>query len=135
VETFSRGTLDPHWVTGFADGDASFTYSRSGRQLALYFAVKLTAADRPLLEEIQQFFQGSGRIYEVGAAPRTAAYYRISRRDELMTVVDHFDAYPLRSTKKQVYDLWRQMVLAKQQFRQPDRELLDGLAEKISALR
>ena len=128
METFSRGTLDPQWVTGFADSAASLTYSRSGHQLALYFAIK---AERPVLEELQQFFQGAGRIYDVGAS---ASYFRVSRRDELMFIVEHFDAYPLRSSKQQVFDLWRQMVIAKQQFRKPDRDLLDSLAGQITAL-
>ena len=130
MDTFSRGTLDPHWVTGFADGDSSFTYSRSGKQLALYFAIKLTAVERPLLEALQTFF-GGGSLFDV--APR-GVYFRVQRRDELMRVVDHFDAYPLRSSKKAVYELWRLMVLAKQQFRNPDRARLDALADQLTAL-
>lgn len=130
METFSRGTLDPHWVTGFADGDSSFTYSRSGKQLALYFAIKLTALERPLLEELQTFFAG-GSLFDVASG---GVYFRVQRRDELMRVVDHFDAYPLRSSKKAVYEVWRLMVLAKQQFRNPDRATLDVLADQLTAL-
>ena len=146
METFSREThqpepLAPEWVTGFADGEASFTYSRSSTQIALYFAVKLTAAEEPLLQRLQAFF-GGGTIYHVqpraprerSGATKTASYFRISRHDELPAVVAHFDRYPLRSTKKQVYELWRMMVLAKQQFRKPDRELLERLAEVITSL-
>jgi hypothetical protein len=129
-------------VTGFSDGEASFTYSRSGNQLGLYYAVKLTATERPLLEELQVFFGGVGRIYDVAAraagarsaAAKSAAYFRITHRDELSRVLDHFDRYPLRSNKKQVYEIWRLMVLAKQQFRKPDRGMLDALAEQITAL-
>lgn len=128
METFSRGTLDPAYVTGFVDASGSFTYSRSSKQLALYFAVKLSAADRPLLEELQAFFGGIGRIYP-------EAYFRVTRREELMTVVEHFDRYPLHSSKSRVYELWREMVLAKQEFRRPDRPLLDRLADEISRRR
>src|SRR6476659_7737195 len=114
METFSRGTLDPHWVTGFSDGEARFTYSRSGNQLGLYFAVKMTATERPLLEELQGFFYGAGRIYDVAArapgarsgATKSAAYYRITHRDELSLVLQHFDRYPLRSNKQKVYEIW-----------------------------
>ena len=132
METFSRGTLDPVWVTGFSDGQASFTYSRSGNQLGVYFAIKLAATERPLLEELQAFFAGAGRIYDVAAR---SAYFRITHRDELSLVLDHFDRYPLRSNKQKVYEIWRLMVLAKQQFRRPDRETLDALAEQLTALR
>jgi hypothetical protein len=128
VETFSRGTLAPTYVTGFVDAAGSFTYSRSSKQLALYFALKVPAADRPLLEEVQAFFGGIGRIY-------AEAYFRVTRREELMAVVEHFDAYPLRSTKGAIYDLWREMVIAKQEFRRPDRERLSQLADEISRRR
>lgn len=142
VETFSRGTLDPHYVTGFTDGEGCFTYSRSGRQFALYYALKLTAADEPILEEIQTFFGGIGRIYDVKArapgprsgATKSAKYFRVSHRDELAVIVNHFDHYPLRTTKREGYEIWRLMVLLKRKFRQPDREMLDQLAAELSSL-
>lgn len=128
METFSRGTLAPTYVTGFVDAAGSFTYSRSSKQLALYFALKVPAADRPLLEEVQAFFGGIGRIY-------AEAYFRVTRREELMAVVEHFDAYPLQSSKRAIFDLWREMVIAKQEFRRPDRERLSQLADEISRRR
>jgi len=128
VETFSRGTLEPEYVTGFVDAAGSFTYSRSSKQLALYFALKVGATDRPLVEDVQAFFGGIGRIYDAG-------YFRVTRREELMMIVEHFDRHPLRSSKREVYELWREMVLAKQEFRRPDRELLDRLADEISRRR
>jgi hypothetical protein len=128
VETFSRGTLEPAYVTGLVDAAGSFTFSRSSKQLALYFALKVAAQDRPLLEEVQAFFGGAGRIYD-------QAYYRVTRREELTAIVDHFDRHPLRSRKRQVYDLWREMVVAKQEFRRPDRERLEQLAAEIARLR
>ena len=140
VETFSCGTLDPHWVTGFTDGEGTFTYSRSGRQMALYFALKLSAVDGPTLEEIQTYFGGIGRIYDVksprdnSGATKSAKYYRVSHRDELAVIVDHFDRYPLRTRKRDSYEIWRMMVLLKRKFRAPDREQLDELATKLSSL-
>lgn len=132
VETFSRGTVDPHYVTGFVEGAGSFTYSRSGRQLAVYFSVRLPESDRPLLDELQQFFSGAGKIYTVGDAG--SAFYRVSHRLELTAVVEHFDAYPLRSHKAAAYEIWREMVRVKQQFRAPDRDRLEQLAAQLSAL-
>lgn len=131
METVSRETLEPLYVTGLVDGQGSFTYSRSGKQIALYFALKCASADEPLLEDVQAFFEGAGRIYRVGT---TSSYYRVSRRDELMRVIEHFDAFPLRTTKRHSYDIWRQMVHAKQDFRKPDRTLLSDLALQLSAL-
>ena len=132
METFSRGTLASDWVTGFCDAAASFTYSRSGKQLALYFAVKFPGADHPLLEDLQAFFGGIGRIYDLSGR---SSYFRVSRRDDLMRIVDHFDSRPLRSSKRDVYDVWREMVVAKQDFRHPDRPRLDELADRLKSLR
>jgi hypothetical protein len=140
VETVSRETqLDPWYVTGLIDGIGSFTYSRSGRQLAVYFAVKLGAkvnAPPPdgddstagLLGDLKRFFSG-GAIY----ASATSSYFRVQRRDDLVAVVDHFDRFPLRA-KREVYEVWREMVIAKRAFRKPDRNRLDTLAQELSAL-
>jgi hypothetical protein len=118
-------------VTGFVEGEGVFTFSRSGQQLGLYFAVKLPAEDRPLLEQLQQYFAG-GSIYEVGA--RAGLYFRISRRQELDRVIDHFDQYPLRGWKASSFAIWREMVLLKRDsFRKPPREQLDALAVQLSA--
>ncbi len=146
METFSRGTslpeLDPWYVTGFAEGEASFTYSRSGRQMALYFAIKLPELDEPILDAIRAFFGGIGTIYHVqpsdGASPnqarsKAASYYRVSHREQLAVVVDHFDAYPLRGTKAAAYYIWREMVMLKRQFRNPPRDRLEELAVRLSA--
>ena len=129
-------------MTGFVEGEGAFTFSRSGRQLALYFAVKLTGADRGILEALQHYFSGAGAIYDVvaRAAPtpssghtKAAVYYRICRRDELDRVVEHFDRHPLRGTKAASYAIWRQMVILKRQFRKPPREELEQLSAQLSA--
>ena len=130
MDTFSRETLAPEYVTGLVEGAGSFTFSRSSKQLALYFGLKLQLADRPLLADLQAFF-GVGRIYETGAN----AYYRVTRHQDLPRVVAHFERYPLRSRKQAAFELWKQMVEAKQSFRRPDREQLEQLAADLRALR
>ncbi|MBA3503839.1 MAG: LAGLIDADG family homing endonuclease [Myxococcota bacterium] len=128
METVSRETsLDGWYVTGLIDGVGSFTYSRSGKQLAVYFAVKVSGSIG-VLEELQAFFQG-GSIY----TSDRSSYFRIQRRDELAVVLDHFDRFPLR-TKREVYDVWREMVIAKRAFRKPDRDRLESLATELSNL-
>lgn len=128
VETVSRETsLDPWYVTGLIDGAGSFTYSRSGKQIAVYFAVKVGGSS-DLLEDLLAFFDG-GAIY----ASRGSSYFRIQRRNELSAVVQHFDRYPLR-TKREVFEVWREMVIVKQAFRRPDRERLEALATELSML-
>lgn len=133
-------TLDPQYVTGFTDGEGSFTYSRSGRQIAMYYALKVSAADRAILEQIHEFFHGVGRMYEVkGRAPthnsgftKAAILYRVTHREELTVIIAHFDKYPLRTKKLKAYEIWRTMVLLKRAYREPDRDLLNKLADLLS---
>jgi len=140
METFSRGTLDPWYVTGFSEGEGSFTYSRSSSQIALYFLIKLTATDRSLLEAIQDFF-GVGKIYQVrardprsgGGATKSASLYRVTRHDELGRITDHFDEYALQGCKAQSYKIWRAMVTIKRDFRGRNRDALEELALALSA--
>lgn len=139
METFSRGTIDPWWVTGFCDGEASFTFSRSNANVALYFAVKLTATDTPILVRLQEYF-GVGKIYNVkarapsgkGGATKTASLYRVTKHDELPYVTRHFDAYPLQTQKTAAYKIWRAMVDIKTTYRGREGEVLKELAYRLS---
>lgn len=140
METFSRETLleelDPWYVTGFVEGEGSFTYSRNGRQLALYFGIKLGEADEPILEAIRAFFGGIGSIYHLqprSEGAKGSAYYRVCRHEQLPLIVAHFDAYPLRGSKLSAYRIWREMVVLKQRFRKPSRDELQELAAQLSA--
>ena len=133
--------LDPWYVTGFCESGASFTYSRSGRSLGLYFALKVSPSELPLLQAIQRFFYGAGRLYDIKTdsevpGPRRirAVYYRVARRDDLERLVLHFDQYALMGPKAARYALWRDMVVLKRQFRRPDRTRLEELAARLSAL-
>ena len=126
METFSRETLNPWFVSGFVDGEGSFTFSRSSRQLAVYFAIK--GADRSFLETVQAFFGGIGKIYKVGAG----YMFRVTRATELLVVVSHFDSYPLQTQKHAAYEVWRSMVQLKRSFRGSTREALEALAIQLS---
>ena len=132
METFSRETLDPWYVTGFAEGAATFTFSRSGRQLSLYFSLKLPTADRALLQSIQSFFGDAGKLYPT--ADGRSLYLRITRLPELVRVVEHFDTFPLQGARASTYATWREMVLIKQSSpRRPDRDRLNLLAAQLSS--
>lgn len=137
----SNTGLNPWYVTGLVEGEGTFTYSRSGSHIALYFAVKLTRADDALLLSLQSFFGGAGTIYRVrpraptpGAGfTKAATYYRVCRRSELGRIVEHFDAYPLCGSKAASFRIWRLMVLLKQEFPRTSRDRLDLLATRLSA--
>lgn len=109
--------------------------------MGLYFAIKLTERDRRLLVEIQAFFGGMGSIYRVkprraptqaSGMTKQAAYYRVSRKDQLPRVVEHFDRYPLRGTKADSYAIWREMVAIRCASPHPRWDELERLASELS---
>ncbi len=53
-----------------------------------------------------------------------------------MVIIDHFDKYPLQSTKKrEAYSVWREMVMHKiENYRATDYDKLRALAAKLSNL-
>jgi hypothetical protein len=136
--------LDPWYVTGFADGEAAFTYSRAGGSFGIYFSIKQRGDNRQIVEEIHNFFGGVGQIYEgkgSEGAPKSGsskpyAYFRVTKSAELQRIVEHFDKYPLQSQKKhEAYQVWRAMVIYKRDnYRNINYDHLSGLAGKLSTL-
>lgn len=136
--------LDPWYVTGFADGEAAFTYSRAGGSFGIYFSIKQREDNRQIVEEIFNFFNGVGHIYrgkESNGAPKSGfskpyAYYRVTKSSELQKIVAHFDKYPLQSQKKhEAYQIWRAMVIYKRDnYRNINYDRLSELAGKLSIL-
>ena len=122
--------LAPDYITGLADASGSFTFSPSAANISVYFSLRLPERDRVILEELQSYWAG-GRIYP---ATPSGLYFRVSRHDELLPIVDHFDRYPLQGHKREAFGIWREMVEIKSRFRQPDRERLAELARRLSSL-
>ena len=143
TETYSSKmeNLDPCYVTGFCEGEGTFTYSRSGNNLNLYFAIKVNFEDRDLLYKMQSFFS-VGRIYVGKPIPprkysghtRTYFYYRVSKISELRRIIEHFDNYPLKGKKAVSFSIWKEMVKYKQMYRKPQYDRLNELANKLSAV-
>lgn len=136
------GALLPWYVTGFCEGEGTFTYNRNGpSNVALVFAVKLMAKDSALLERLRRFF-GCGNIYKIKARfskkfntrSKASAYFRVTKAADLLKVVSHFDQYPLEGKKARSYVLWRAAVMLKQHRRHVDRERLDRILYFLSRL-
>ncbi|MDD5019676.1 MAG: LAGLIDADG family homing endonuclease [Candidatus Omnitrophica bacterium] len=115
-------TLDPWFVTGFCDGEAAFTFSRSGDNVfALYFSVCQREDNREIIEKMKAFFGGIGKIYirkeqlstEKSGRSKPNAYFRVCKQNELLRVIEHFDKFPLQSKKQEVYTIWRDMAIEK----------------------
>lgn len=134
MQTESYEPLDPWYVTGFIEGEGSFTYNRTGKNWVLLFAVKLTFKNQGLLLALQEFF-GVGKIYTVQPGQSKAAgYYKVTRQEELEQIVDHFERFPMRGAKQACFLIWKEMVRLKgESFRKPPYEKLEALALQLSA--
>lgn len=132
--------LDPWYVTGICEIAGSFTFSKTMRNFAFYFSVKLPKSDEDLLNAIQKFF-GAGTIYTVkpsAGSTNPALYYRVTGIDQLQLVLDHFENYPVRGKNFKRYLVWKEMVSIKQRYprrkrlSQEDFNRLNELAQQLS---
>lgn len=94
--------LNPWFVTGFADAESSFTMSVFKSKTAAIgwtvepcFIISLHQKELELLKKIRDFF-GVGSVDTAG---RKVARYRVRSRQDLKTIVLHFERYPLQTTK------------------------------------
>lgn len=136
--------LTPWYVTGFCDGEAAFTYSRTDGTFGLYFAIKQREDNRQVIEEIYDYFHSVGNLYrhkesnptKNSGFTRPSVYYRVTKINELKLIVDHFDQYPLQSKKKlEAYNVWREMVMHKlENYGKVNYGKLRDLAQKLSSL-
>lgn len=114
----SNLSLNPWYLTGFTDGDGSFSILVSkdirGKLLCKVqpvFTFGLHKKDLPLLLMIHKyFFGGVGKIY-TRKADGTVYYIISSVKDIIKYVIPHFDSYPLVSQKKADYLLFREIVI------------------------
>lgn len=144
VKTKKRKSgLNPWYVTGLCESLSSFTFSRTSRNIALYFAMKFREGDEGLVSAFRSFFE-AGNIYRVTSAEeklRPVLYYRITTIVSLMKIVEHFDAFPLRGEKSKRYAIWRDMVLLKNKYprrkklSRDDLQRLFSFAERLSSVR
>lgn len=136
--------LDPYYITGFTDGEGTFTYCRVPRQntITLVYAIKLHVRDYELLRKIQEFFR-VGKLYNVKPSPLAhfknptsghAAYYRVTKMPDLLKIVAHFDKYPLQGDKAKSYELWKKMVFYKKRMYRHEMPQLLALAAELSTL-
>ena len=103
--------LNPDWVSGFSEGDSSFTvYINSAKnEVQANFRIGLNKREKPLLIKLQSFFNGVGSIYADNST--NSFHYKISKIKYLTNVIiPHFNTYKLVGNKKLNYLIWSQIV-------------------------
>ena len=103
--TSGRTPLDPYFVSGFSDAEASFIIiiSKEPRNVTQWtvkprFSIGLHKKDREILDLIKSYFGGVGTI---SAQSKDSVQYRVaSLKDLNAIIIPHFDKYPLITQKK-----------------------------------
>jgi len=110
--------LNPHYVTGFTDGEGCFYVSvspnpryKTGYRVKAAFHMGIHIRDLALLEQIQSFF-GVGAISKLGAE---TVQFRVYGSENLKVIINHFDKYPLLTNKQSDYLLFKQVVIDMEQ--------------------
>lgn len=105
ASTLSQSPLHPWYVSGFVDGDGSFTISITKNKLktegwlaGARFAVELSKSDALLLYKLKSYF-GVGTIIE-NSINGTLIYSVQSIKALVNVILPHFTKYPLKTQKQ-----------------------------------
>lgn len=99
--------LNPWFISGFIEGEGSFTLSLRPR-----FQVKQRIDARMVIDAIKETWC-FGHVYECSGKPPTQPYvvYDVSKITDLLWIVDHFERWPLvNPRKKEVVLKWSEGV-------------------------
>ncbi len=106
----TESPVDPWFLTGFSDGEASFIIyiqktnnTKIGWASWVAFEINLDGKDLSILKDIKSYL-GVGKINQKSNG--TCVYY-IRSIEEIATLIDHFDKYPLITKKQADYLLFK----------------------------
>jgi hypothetical protein len=111
-ENNNSNNIDPYFITGICDGDASFYFSiwndRKKDKWKVQLGFTLVAGNNPanirMLEQIKQFFGNIG-VIQFNSFNNSINFTTKSLKDCII-IRDHFLAYPLLTYKVVYFKLW-----------------------------
>lgn len=113
--------MQPWYVTGFVDGEGSFLVSfsvrsklRIGIEVRPSFTVSQHARSKRALVALQDFF-ACGTIRQ-NTKDQTYKYEVRRLKDLLQKVIPHFERYPLATSKKNDFDIFRELCNSMKQL-------------------
>lgn len=123
--------LNPWFITGFTDGEGSFSISirdidkdtKKGRVLYV-FSIGLHKKDEGILKSIQ-YTLGIGKMYDKG---KEGVQFRVESKKELLILIEHFDKYPLITKKGKDFICFKKAIF----FNKKQRTFNKGRFIKVS---
>ena len=123
------------WFVGFVDGEGSFIIKRNrGQWVSAEFRINMRADDKPILKEIQEEL-GFGKLYRNVSRKNPHCEFRVSHRKQCLHLLKIFDQFPLKSRKKNDYQVWRTFVILHQSRKKAMAAHVEYLLEDIRAVR
>lgn len=102
--------INPWFITGFSDGESSFTASISrnnksklGWTIGLSYIIYLSIRDVRLLEQIKLYFNVGSITYKLD---KGLVMYRVRSLKELAVIIKFFQKYPLLTSKRHDFNLF-----------------------------
>lgn len=115
LSSLSPGKLHPWFVTGFTDGEGSFSIRLRKKSSSLFgfhtsivysIGAEINPLNLNLLEKVKDYFGGAGSISKSG----NMYIYEVSSLKALIDVRAHFEKFPLQTTKFVHFKLWCQVM-------------------------
>lgn len=135
LATFTnKHKLNPFWVSGFVDGDGSFTtvLSREFQKITLSFEISLHSKDVAILYRIRYFF-GCGNVTTRSNIKRST--YRVtSFKDINEIIIPHFKNYPLYTQKQLDFSIWAKIASLRNKFSDKTTNYIESLMPYVAAL-
>lgn len=110
----TKPIINPWFLTGFCDAESSFSIVvqnvnkpnlKNEWRVRLSFSITLNNKDKAILDNIQTYFN-VGKVYALKNLPKSM--YKLESFENLHIIIDHFDKYPLVSSKIANYILFKE---------------------------
>ena len=128
--------IDPNYITGFVDGEGSFSISITPRnfkdvkwEIRLIFSISQHKRNRGILYKIKDYFR-CGTI-RPNRKDNTYKYEVRSLQDLKNIIIPHFQKYPLQTTKRIDFEIFTKVIQIMEERRHLTK---DGLKEIIELL-
>ena len=106
---------NPNWISGFTNGEGSFTASLFLDKDAMWgvvpqceFNITQSMTDAILLEALNGYFKNTGGVYSRQNHVGTVSFRKISTLKN--TIIPFFIQYPLLGRKSQEFERWIKLV-------------------------
>jgi hypothetical protein len=100
----SEEPLHPNWITGFSEGDCTFSFSITDKTIQAFYSIGLHSREKPPPPKAGEFFGSKSNVRVHGA---NSLQFTIGGTTEINTVlIPHFINYPLYGNKLFNFNLW-----------------------------